>query len=86
MSRAASATRSIASRSGAWETVCGATPYRCSRITRTSSTLVRELESNARVRISAAGREETSKMLRTGAVTRDARAGDDLQILPGQFE
>ena len=35
------------------------------RITRTSSTLVRELESSARVRICAAGREEISRMLRT---------------------
>ena len=64
--RAASADRSIASRSGGWRISAGKTPYLRSRITRASSTDVRELESAASVRISAAGRDEIIRMLRTG--------------------
>src|ERR1017187_7475712 len=55
----------MASRSGAWAVITGSAPYRCFRITRASCTDVRELLSTARVRISPAARDDTSRILRT---------------------
>src|ERR1035438_4394873 len=55
----------MASRSGAWAVITGSAPYRRSRITRASCTDVRELLSTARVRISPAARDDTSRILRT---------------------
>src|ERR1017187_3092215 len=55
----------MASRSGAWAVITGSAPYRRSRITRASCTDVRELLSTARVPISPAARDDTSRILRT---------------------
>src|ERR1035437_6592108 len=65
MMRAPSATRNMASRSGGCGISTGRAPYLRSKITRASCTEVRELVSTATVWISAAGREDTSRMLRT---------------------
>src|ERR1022692_806620 len=62
--RAASAAPNMASRSGAWAVMTGSAPYLRSRMMRASCTDVRELLSTARVRIRAAGRDDTSRMLR----------------------
>ena len=47
---------------------------------------MRELVSAASVRISAAGQREISNMLAHRAVARDAYAGNEVQILPREFE
>ncbi len=64
----------------------GAAPYLRARMTRASSTEVRELESAASVRISGAGLARHQQDAAHRPMAGDAGAGNHFQSLPGHFE